>query len=139
MNDNFKKENIKDILKELPVINNIKFDGISPVDIIFETCLCYDIPFKNIRNDSKKRKYVEPRQLIAYFIKKHSKKEKVGYNGVKKNIPITLQEIAIIVNKKNHGTIIHAIREIGNQISSNKLFKNKIKELETKIKDNETF
>ena len=128
---------IRIILSTLPVIKSTTFKGISPDVIINNICESYKINFEKIRTKTKKREIVEPRQVISFFIKKYTKKEKQSYSGNNKNVKITNQDIATILNIKNHTTILHSVKTVENQINTDKSFRAKIALLENNIKEYE--
>ena len=130
-------QHIKEILSKLPVINKTTFKNIPPSIIINEICNYYNISFEYIRAKTNKKEIVEPRQVITYFIKKYTKKEKISHEGKIKDVQITNKDVATIINKASHATVLHSVRSIENQTNTNKQFNFKIEELDKKIKQYE--
>lgn len=65
---------------------------------------------------SRKTLDVEIRQFTAYILHQNTK-------------TLSMQEIAKIVGKKSHATIIHSIKSVNNQLETNKNYKKKYEEV----------
>lgn len=91
------------IIKALKDIKGPKDeDNISPRTIIDKVCSFYKIKKEDIKTETRKKNISEPRQIIMYLLKKHTK--------------LSLSEIAALLNKKDHTTIMHGIKKIETEI-----------------------
>lgn len=79
----------------------------------------YSTSLDAIRQKSRKREHLEPRQVCMYFLKKHTE-------------TLTLSTIGDRF-LKDHCTVIYACQAISNQIDTNKLFSENIKQIESDI------
>lgn len=82
------------------VAENIK--RINPSDIIKTVSLHYGVKPAHIKSSSRKEAYVKPRQIIMYLLRSH--------------LSLKLEDIAHILKRKDHTTIIHGIDKIKKQI-----------------------
>lgn len=87
--------------------NNVK--KINSGDIIKVVCSYYNIKQSQIKSDSRASEIVLPRQIIMYLLRIELK--------------IKLQEVAFILKRKDHTTIIHAVDKITRLISKDPLIK----------------
>lgn len=71
----------------------------SPNGVITQICDFYNITREDLLADNRDKKFVLPRQLGMY----HMYKKVLGYSQ---------QDIANVFNKKNHSTVIYAVRTV---------------------------
>jgi len=79
----------------------------------------FSIPIDVINSKTRKREIVQARQISMYFSKKFTKS--------------SLATIGLHCGNKDHATVLHACRTVGNLLETDKQFKNYIKEIEKKI------
>lgn len=90
-----------------------------PQDIIKAVCLYYNIKPSHIKNSSRKEKVSFPRQIIMFILRN--------------TLKIKYEEIAFILKRKDHTTIIHGVEKITNLILKNPLFKEEIDRITNSI------
>lgn len=111
------KELIMKALRDLSISKGE--EDISPRTIIDKVCSYYKIKKEDIKSESRKKNIAEPRQVCMYLLKKHSK--------------LNLNEIASLLNKKDHTTVIHGINKIEENLLTNEILKEQISEIKTII------
>ena len=72
--------------------------GISLEDILNTTAGYFNISLADLVSDKKKRLYAYPRQLAMYLVRIHT--------------PLSFKEIGKSFGKKDHSTVIYAIKRI---------------------------
>jgi len=95
------KDSIFKALKDLSQISQLK-EEISPRKIIDSVCLYYSIKKEEIKKESRERRLSHPRQVCMYLLKKHTE---LNYN-----------EIASLLNRKDHTTVMHGVNKIENEL-----------------------
>jgi len=110
------KESILNSLKDLNQIKSLKED-ISPRKIIDSVCSFYSIKKDEIKKESRERRLSHPRQVCMYLLKKHTD---LNYN-----------EIASLLNRKDHTTILHGIEKVEKELQE----KDEVKEQVSQIKE----
>lgn len=105
------------ILKSLKDLNQIKQyqEEISPRKIIDSVCSFYSIKKEEIKKESRERRLSHPRQICMYLLKKHTD---LNYN-----------EIASLLNRKDHTTILHGIDKIEKELEDKEETKDQISQL----------
>jgi len=111
------KEVIVKALKDIAVLKNE--EDISPRTIIDKVCSFYKIKKEEIKSDSRKKNIAEPRQVCMYLLKKHTK--------------LNLNEIASLLNKKDHTTIMHGISKIEENLENNSDLKEQLSLIKSEI------
>lgn len=84
----------------------------TPQEVIKIVCSYYDIKISHIKGSSRQEKIAFPRQIIMYILRTFFK--------------IKLEEIAFILKRKDHTTIIHGVNKITQQYLKNPIFKEEI-------------
>lgn len=108
------------IIKALKDITSLKNEeDISPRTIIDKVCSFYKIKKEDIKSESRKKNIAEPRQVCMYLLKKHTK--------------LNLNEIASLLNKKDHTTVMHGISKIEENLTSNSDLKEQISLIKSEI------
>ena len=79
----------------------------------------FHLTSEEICSDSRKAKYVMPRQVAMYFSFRMT--------------DLSLTQIAEFYGRKDHTTVSHAVKKIMNLIETNEFFRSAIEKLETKI------
>ncbi len=108
------------IIRALKDITSLKNEeDISPRTIIDKVCSFYKIKKEDIKSESRKKNIAEPRQVCMYLLKKHTK--------------LNLNEIASLLNKKDHTTVMHGISKIEENLTSNSDLKEQISLIKSEI------
>lgn len=85
---------------------------LSPHEVIKYVCSCYQIRPSQIKDKDRREKIVLPRQIIMFILRSVLK--------------INFEEIAFILKRKDHTTIIHGVNKISSLIFKNPVFKEEI-------------
>ena len=94
-------------------------DSTIKAHIIKEVCEYFNTTMYDLKQKSRERRYVEPRQFIYYYLRKYTN--------------ITLHEIAMIFYQ-DHSSVSHSINLIGDLIQYNG-YSVKDREISRKIKN----
>lgn len=84
----------------------------NPQDVIKNICTYYDIKPSQLKDPTRKENIALPRQIAMYILRNHFK--------------MRLEEIAHILKRKDHTTVIHGVGKITNMIMKNPSFKEEI-------------
>lgn len=76
----------------------------------------YDVRKDLIQSKSRKREIVQARQVIMYFMKKHTE--------------LSLSQIGVQVGNRTHATVVHACNTVKNYVEVDKGFRSDIEEIE---------
>lgn len=76
----------------------------------------YDVRKELIQSKSRKREIVQARQVIMYFMKKHTE--------------LSLSQIGVHVGNRTHATVVHACNTVKNYVEVDKGFRSDIEEIE---------
>lgn len=87
----------------------------TPNEVIQLVCSYYDIKASHIKGSSRREKIAFPRQIIMYILRIMFK--------------IKLEEIAFILKRKDHTTIIHGVSKITHLSIKNPIFKEEIERI----------
>ena len=112
----------EEALKDM--IDPNKSNEITPnliIDIVSEH---FGVKSEDITSKKRNAEFVIPRQIIMYLCRKHT--------------DTSFTNIAKLLNKKDHTTVIHGCSKIENEISTNKDLQNKIEIIEKKINPSQT-
>jgi chromosomal replication initiator protein len=112
------KESILKALKDLNQISSLN-EEISPRKIIDSVCAYYSIKKEEIKSESRERRPSHPRQICMYLLKKHT--------------DLNFNEIASLLNRKDHTTIMHGIEKVSNDLQEKDEIKNQVSELKELI------
>lgn len=85
---------------------------ITPKEIINAVCLQTKIRLKDIRLDNRKKQVVLARHLIMYFLKTINN--------------LSYEDIARLLEKKDHTTVMHAVSKIINQIPKDEALRRQV-------------
>ena len=105
------KEALSEMFDNNNVGNSVSIDNIKQI-----ICQYFKISQSDLESKSREKKVVEPRQIAMYLSKKYASK--------------TLSEIANSFGGKDHSTVIHAVKKINQEISTQGPLKNKVKEIQ---------
>ena len=83
-------------------------------------CDYFSIPIDVLNSKTRKREIVQARQLAMFFSKEHTKS--------------SLATIGHYCGKKDHATVLHAVRTVRDLIDTDRQFKQYYKELDKKIR-----
>jgi chromosomal replication initiator protein len=100
------------IKKEFSKKNEQTKNKLSPQDVIKYVCSFYQIRPSQIKDKGRKENIVLPRQIIMFILR----------NILKLN----LEEIAFILKRKDHTTIIHGVDKITSLVFKNPVFKEEV-------------
>lgn len=92
-----------------------KAKKVSPNDVVHAVCSYYNVKALKIRGETKESAIALPRQLIMYILRK--------YLGLK------LNQVAFFLNRKDHTTVMHAIKKISRLLAKDPLFKQEIENI----------
>ncbi|MDP4010871.1 MAG: chromosomal replication initiator protein DnaA [Candidatus Roizmanbacteria bacterium] len=85
---------------------------ISPQDIIKTVCSFYDVKQSQLKGDSRKSTIALARQVSMYLLRTE--------------LGLKLEEVAFLVKRKDHTTVIHAINKIQNLNMKNVVFREEL-------------
>lgn len=88
--------------------------------IIQIVCGRFEVEQKFIHQKTRKRKYVEVRQIIHYFAHKYT--------------TLTLEDIGFLVGKRNHASVIFSIKSVNNFKSINNSYDDLLNKLNKILK-----
>jgi len=97
------KENVHRALKDLSEFVKIE-ESLSPNKIIDSVCQHFKIKKEEIKKQDRSRKIAYPRQVCMYLLRKHT--------------DLNYVDIARLLNRKDHTTIIHGVEKIEEEIKS---------------------
>ncbi len=84
-------------------------------------CEYFSIPLDALTSKSRERRITEPRQITMYLARTHTN--------------IALASIGSAFGKKDHSTVLHAFKNVKNQMDIDKRFQETIHKLEEKIQN----
>lgn len=116
----YEKEVDMDLAKRV-VSNAIKVQErqISVELIEEEVCKYFDLDMEIIHSKSKKQEISQARQIAMYLSRKYTDK--------------SYSNIGELIGKRDHATVLHACKTVGNWIETDKKFKSTIQEIEQLI------
>jgi len=85
---------------------------ITPQDVIRATCSLYNVRSSHIKSPSRSNNVALPRQIIMYILRKELK--------------INLEQIAHMLKRKDHTTVMHGCEKISNMMIKNQSFKTEV-------------
>ena len=80
-------------------------NGTSPKEIIRVVSQELDIPLKEIKGESRKKNIATARHICMYFLKNYTQ--------------LTYEDIAALLGKKDHTTVMHGVQKIIDEIGTN--------------------
>ncbi len=92
--------------------NGNKMKKISPNDIIKAVCSYYNIKQSHLKSRSRTDALALPRQIAMFLLRKE--------------LHLKQEEVAFILKRKDHTTVIHAIEKINRLIAKDQIFKQDI-------------
>lgn len=101
-------------------IKKIEAKKITVDSIQTAVCDFYNIKSELIHTASRKRPIVQARQVTMYLSKSYTE--------------MSLAQIGSLIGKKNHATVLHACKIVKEQMEVDKAFREKIAEIEKKLK-----
>ncbi len=84
-----------------------------------EVCKYFDLDLEIIQSKSKKQEISQARQIAMYLSRKYTDK--------------SYSNIGELIGKRDHATVVHACKTVGNWIETDKKFRSTIQELEQLI------
>ena len=84
-------------------------------DVIITVCKYYGCQPEDIETRSRKREFLEPRQLVCWMIR----------NRIVPN-RLTYEQIAAFVGGYNHATVLHSVKMVDQRIETETPFRNDI-------------
>ena len=106
------KINRDSVEKKLVQSSSQKTSTITPKEIINAVSFETKIKLRDIRQDNRKKQIVLARHLIMYFLKTIT------------NLPY--EDIARLLGKKDHTTVMHAVSKIINQIPKDESLRRRV-------------
>lgn len=100
---------------------------ITPLLITTEVCETTECPHDSLLKKSRRRIYVQSRQISAYLIRNEFGSNKYNKDG------LSLKNIADILGLKNHATVLHSIKTVENEMQTSKSFWMLVKSIEENI------
>lgn len=106
-----KKEQIEaqDVLDFFSNKTEEKIKKISPYGVIKTVCSYYNLKVSRIKGESKENQIALPRQLAMYLLRSYLK--------------LKLTQVAFLLNRKDHTTVIHAVDKISRLLAKDPLLK----------------
>ena len=83
-------------------------------------CDYFSLPVDEIFTASRKREIVQARQIAMYLSKQYTKQ--------------SLASIGQVIGKRDHATVLHAIKAVSDQIATDKTYKLSVQEIQAKLK-----
>jgi len=87
----------------------------NPGDVIKNVCAYYHLKTSQIKSDTRKQEISNVRQIIMFILRKKLK--------------INFEEIAFLLNRKDHTTIIHGVDKIQNKMLSDDRFNDEVEKV----------
>ncbi len=78
----------------------------------------YGITVADLKRKCRKPKFVEARQVLGYFLRKHTE--------------LSLQEIGMLIHR-HHATVVHNIKQTEDLLQTDKAFRKRFEELNEEI------
>lgn len=104
------------------IIDPSKSNEITPNTIIQVVCEQFDVREEDIFSKKKNAEIVTPRHIIMYLCRKYTDMNYIN--------------IADLLKRTDHSTVIHACKKMENDLASNKELKNKFDMIEKKLNPN---
>ncbi|MDR1860456.1 MAG: chromosomal replication initiator protein DnaA [Bacteroidales bacterium] len=83
-------------------------------------CDYYKLPLDTLQDNTRKREIVQARQVAMYFSKHYTKS--------------SLATIGLQIGRRDHATVLHALKTVGNLIDTDKKFKACVEDIDQKLK-----
>jgi len=109
--------NAEEALKD--IIYPDKPKEITPSYILNEVCEEYDVLVEDVTSKKRNAELVEPRQIVMYLCRQLT--------------DYSLTDIANIIGKKDHTTVIHGVKKIESEISSNEELAARVSKIKSNI------
>ncbi len=87
----------------------------SPEDVLKAVCSFYNMKISHIKGESRASNVVLPRQIAMFILRNH--------------LRLRLEEVAYLLKKKDHTTVMHAIEKISRLIIKDALIKNEVDQI----------
>jgi len=84
-------------------------------------CSYFNLPIDSIFTPSRKREVVQARQIAMYLSKQLTKQ--------------SLAAIGQAIGKKDHATVLHALKAVSDQMATDKGFRLSVQEIQSKLKN----
>lgn len=106
------KVDIETVLGYFSDKTEVRIQKVEPSDIIKTVCSYYDIKQSRIKSPNRAESIAFPRQIVMYLLRK--------------DLKLKLEEIAYILKKKDHTTIIHGVEKVEKLLLKDATFKQEI-------------
>ena len=93
---------------------------VSADDIMEVVCKHYGVDGEALRGKTRKRDVVRARQVAMYL--------------AKNNTELTASKIGLLIGNRDHATVLHALRTVGDQLQVDKSFRAELEELQDCIR-----
>lgn len=104
------------------IIDPNKSNEITPSSIIQVVCEQFDVREEDILSKKRNAEFVMPRHIVMYLCKKYT--------------DMNLINIADLVKRTDHSTVIHACKKMEDELATNKELKSKMDIIEKKLNPN---
>ncbi|MCL4389980.1 MAG: chromosomal replication initiator protein DnaA [Patescibacteria group bacterium] len=111
-------EFVAKVLK-FPIKNDSPESKIDARRVLDEICSFYTVPIKSIKSHQRDRPIARPRQILMYFLRKHT--------------TMTLDEVADFLGGRDHTTILHGVKNIETLIARDASLKNDVDKISQKM------
>jgi chromosomal replication initiator protein len=88
---------------------------VSPQDIIRVVCSYYNLKISQIKDSTRKERITLPRQIIMFILRN--------------TLKLKYEEIAYILKRKDHTTILHGVDKVTSLILKNPVFKDEVNQI----------
>lgn len=85
---------------------------IAPGDVIKAVCSYYNVKQSHLKGSVRTDRLALPRQITMYILRR--------------NLRMKLDEVAYLLKKKDHTTVIHAVEKVGRLLAKDRLFKEEV-------------
>lgn len=110
----------EEALKDM--IDPSKTNEITPNSIIQVVCEQFGVREEDIISKKRDAEIVVPRHIIMYLLRKYTE--------------IPLGNIAVLLNRNDHSTVLHACKKMEEDLKTNKELQNKVEIIEKKLNPN---
>jgi len=92
--------------------DNKKKNGVLPQDVIRAVCSYYNVKQSHLKSPTRTDNLSLPRQIAMYILRTH--------------LHLKLTEVAGLLKRRDHTTVLHAVNKIENQLIKNTIFKQEV-------------
>lgn len=119
LNEEITPKFVSETLKFPPLDTSAPSPKLDARQVLDNICTYYSIPMKLIKGTQRDRFIARPRQILMYLLKKHT--------------PMTLDEIASFLGRRDHTTVMHGVKNIESLLVTNPQTKNDVDKIEQNL------